>query len=886
MPARMTTPSTIAHYRISGKLGEGGMGAVYRATDTKLDREVAIKILPDAFAGDTDRMARFTREAKLLASLNHPNIAAIYGVEDRALIMELVEGHDLRGPLPTAIALNYARQIAGALDAAHEKGIVHRDLKPANIRITPDGVVKVLDFGLAKLAEPVSDSADPSNSPTMTSSHTRAGVIMGTAAYMSPEQARGHKVDKRADIWSLGVVLYEMLAGRKLFGGDTVSDTLADVLKTDPDWSALPPDTPPAIRRLLRRCLERDRKQRLADIADARLEIDEAIGGAQESPAIPQPRSAWRWWNAALAVIALAGLAVAMQHFRETTPQPAAMRFQIPAPEMASFGDTGLALSPDGRQLAFIASGADGRPMLWVRPLDSIAARALPGTEGAALLPFWSPDSRVIGFMVQGKVKSIEAAGGTPQTLCEVPGQVIGGSWSRDGVVLFGTPDGGLFRVSQAGGAPTRLTASDDSHGEFGHLRPWFLPDGRHFLYFSRSIKREVVGIYLATLDDNGKQRKRLVATDQGAAYAPPAAGMQYGHLLFLREGTLMALPLDARSFEPAGDPFPVAEHVGSRLAMGFFSVSANGVLAYRNGAAASGSQLMWFDRQGIALGAVGPPGNYGSGPTLSPDGTRAAVDKIDAAGSRDIWVLDIARGVATRSTSDAAQDHGPAWSPDGTRLVFSSARGAAGTDGIYQRESSGTGKEEPLLQGHSLIFPNGWSPDVRYLLYSVTGQKTGSDLLLLPAAGTPPVPYLEGPYNEKQGQFSPDGRWIAYASDETGSFEVYVQSFPAGAGKFLVSTAGGSQPRWSRDGKEIFYINANARLTAVAVKTAPRFETTGTPQPLFDPQIPPGALADSFFHYDVSADGKRFLVSSIDRASSVPTPITVIVNWTELLKH
>jgi Tol biopolymer transport system component len=627
--ALMTPPSTIAHYRISGKLGEGGMGAVYRSTDTKLDREVAIKVLPDAFARDGDRMARFTREAKVLASLNHPNIAAIYGVEDRALIMELVEGHDLRGPLPTSTARNYARQIAGALDAAHEKGIVHRDLKPANIRNTPDGGVKVLDFGLAKLGEPANDSPAASDSPTMTSSATRMGVIMGTAAYMSPEQARGQKVDKRADIWSFGVAFYEMLTGRRLFGGDTVSDTLAAVLKTDPDWSALPPDTPPAIRRLLRRCLDRDRKQRLADIADARLEIDEAMGGAPEPPAlaaVPQARAAWRWWNAILALVALAGLAVAAEHFRETPPEPAAVRFQIPAPENASFGDMGLALSPDGRQLAFIATGADGRPMLWVRPLDSISAHALPGTEGATLLPFWSPDSRVIAFMVQGKVKKIEAAGGPPQTLCEVPGNVIGGSWSRDGVVIFGTPSGGLFRVPQAGGTPTRLTPSDDPNGEFGHLRPWFLPDGRHFLYFSRSVKQEVVGIYLATLD--GKERRRLVATSQGGAYAPPAAGSRNGHLMFLREGTLMALPLDARRFEPAGDPFPVAEQVGARLAMGFFSVSGNGVLAYRNGAAASRSQLVWFDRQGRALGAIGPPGDYGSGPTLSPDGNRAAVDQ------------------------------------------------------------------------------------------------------------------------------------------------------------------------------------------------------------------------------------------------------------------
>ncbi len=891
----MTTPSTIAHYRISGKLGEGGMGAVYRATDTKLGREVAIKVLPDAFAGDADRMARFTREAKVLASLNHPNIGAIYGVEDRALIMELVEGHDLRGPLPMATALNYARQIAGALDAAHEKGIVHRDLKPANIRITPDGVVKVLDFGLAKLAEPGSDSADASNSPTITSSHTRIGVVMGTAAYMSPEQARGHKVDKRADIWSFGVVFYEMLAGRKLFGGDTVSDTLADVLKTDPDWSALPPDTPPAIRRLLRRCLDRDRKQRLADIADARLEIDEAMGGAPGSPAVAQPRSAWRWWTAALALLAMAGLAVAVQHFRETTPPPLVVRFEVPAPGKANFGDRGLALSPDGRQLAFIAIGADGRPMLWLRPVDSVTAHVLPGTEGTDYLPFWSPDSRSIGFSVQGKVKRIEVAGGAPQTLCEVPGAVIGGSWNRDGVIIFGTPSGGLLRVSQAGGAVTRLTTSDEAHGEFGHLRPWFLPDGRHFLYFSRTADPELVGIYLASLDGTG--RKRLAVSSQAGAYAPPADGSQNGHLLFLREATLMALPLDTKRFEPAGEPFPLAEQVGSWLAMGFFSVSANGVLAYRKGAGAHGSQLVWFDRQGKALTALGPPGDYRSGPTFSPDRKRVAVDQTDPvapAGSREVWILDVVRGVPTRFTFNAVQNTSPVWDPKGTRLIFRSARGAAGTDGVYQKDSRGTGQEELLMDSRgNLMVPNDWSPNGQYLLFTALGQKTGNDLWVLAVApGTPPgakpVPYIQGPYNERQGQFSPDGRWIAYSSDETGSDQIYVQSFPAGAGKFQLSTDGGSQPRWRRDGKEIFYVSATNILTAVNVKTAPTFEIAGTPQTLFPLQIPFGSLADENIHYDVAADGKSFLVDSlaIDKPGLAPNPITVIVNWTALLKR
>jgi eukaryotic-like serine/threonine-protein kinase len=484
----------------------------------------------------------------------------------------------------------------------------------------------------------------------------------------------------------------------------------------------------------------------------------------------------------------------------------------------------------------------------------------------------------------------IEAAGGPPQTLCEVPGDLIGGSWNRDGVIIFGTPDGGLFRVSQAGGVSARLTTSDEAHGELGHGRPWFLPDGRHYLYLSRTDNPEAVGIYLATLD--GKERKRLVATNHGGAYAPPAAGSENGHLLFLREGTLMALPLDARRFEPAGEPFPLAEQVGSWLATEFFSVSANGVLAYRNGAAiGGGSQLVWFDRQGKSLGALGPPGSYGGGPTLSPDGNRAAVDQGDSAGNRNVWVVDVARGVPTRFTFDPGQDFSPVWSPDGTRLVFGSFRGTGGAFGIYQKDSSGTGKEELLLQSGLPMDPNGWSPDGRYLLYS-TGNKSKRDLWVLPAAagtppGTKPVPYLQGRYNEQQGQFSPDGRWIAYSSDETGSYQVYVQSFPAGAGKFLVSTAGGSQPRWRRDGKEIFYISADGRLTAVAVKTEPRFEA-GAPQALFDVRIPAGGLTDWFSHYDVAADGKRFLVNTVAAGSAgpAPTPITVIVNWPAAMKR
>jgi Tol biopolymer transport system component/predicted Ser/Thr protein kinase len=889
----MSPQTSIGHYRIVSKLGEGGMGAVYRATDTRLNREVAIKVLPEAVASDPDRLARFTREAQVLASLNHPNIAAVYGVEERAIVMELVEGQSPAGPLTSEGALPLIRQLIDALEYAHEKGVVHRDLKPANLKITPEGRLKVLDFGLAKaLSAETAAPGNPASSPTLTMQGavqgTMAGMIMGTAAYMSPEQARGQKVDQRADIWSFGVVFYELLTGRRLFGGDTISDTLAAVLKTDPDWSALPPDTPPAIRRLLRRCLERDRKRRLADIADARLEIDEALEFPALTSATPA-RAALRWWITAIGLVALAGLAVAVVHFRETPPQPAAVRFQIPAPEKASFGSNGMALSPDGRQLAFIASGADGHPMLWVRPLDSVTAHVLPGTEGAGYSPFWSPDSRSVGFLVQGKVKKIDAAGGPPETLCDIPSVLLGGSWSRDGVVIFGASAGGLLRVPQAGGVATRLTTVDERHGEFGHLRPWFLPDGRHFLYFSRAGPE--TGIYLAALD--GPERKRLAATSQAGAYAPPAAGSQNGHLLFLREGTLIAQPLDARRFEPAGEPFPVAEQVGSLLSLGFFSVSANGVLAYRNGAAGTGGvQLVWFDRQGKSLGALGSPGLYGSGPTLSPDGNRVAVDQVDTgtAGTRNVWVMDVARGVPTRFMSDSERDISPVWSPKGDRLVFASIRGTG--YGIYQKDFSGSGKEELLLESANIRLPNSWSPDGRYLLYSALGQKTGSDLWVLPAAaGTPsaskPTPYLQGLYNEQQGQFSPDGHWIAYSSDEIGSYQVYVQSFPAGAGKFRVSAAGGAQPRWRRDGKEIFYIGADGRLTAVDVKTGPKFET-GAPRALFDAQIPAPLLADSSFHYDVAADGGRFLVNSAatDRAGPAATPITVIVNWQAAVKR
>jgi Tol biopolymer transport system component len=706
---------------------------------------------------------------------------------------------------------------------------------------------------------------------------------------MSPEQARGAAVDKRADIWAFGVVLYEMLTARRTFAEDTVSDTLAAVLKTTPDWGTLPPDTPAPIRRLLRRCLERDRKKRLPDIADARLEIDEALAGSLESPAPvapPPARAMVRWSVAVLALVALAGVVVSVPYFRMNAPQPVTVRFQIPAPEKVNFGNYGMALSPDGRRLAFIAVNSEGRSMLWVRPLDSLAAVALPGTEGAIYTPFWSPDSRSIGFVGQGKVRKIEASGGPPQTLCEGSGNLLGGSWGRDGTILFGSSTGGLFRVNQAGGVPSLQTTPDSTQGEIAHMRPWFLPDGRHFLYVTRNSQPDKIAIYLATLD--GKERKRLVGSRQAGAYVPPSVGSGNGHLLFLRDGTLMAQPLDTRRFELAGEPFPVAEQVGSALALGYFSVSSNGALAYRAGGSGGNTQLMWFDRDGKALGALGPPTNYGS-VALAPDGKRVAVDRIDPTGNSDIWVLDAAREVPTRFTFDPATDQVPVWSPDGTRLIFASNRSDSGVYGIYQKDAGGSGNEQLLLKSGR---PDDISPDGRYLLYSVLDDKTLVDLWVFPLTGAAderkPAPYLQTQFSERQGKFSPDGRWIAYSSNESGpeQYQIYVQSFPAGSGKFMISAGGGTQPRWRRDGKEIFYIAADGKVMAVDVKTAPKFEA-GAPKALFNPRIV-NLIPFTYFRYDVTGDGKRFLVNSFGGAaeSSPSAPITVVLNWQAAVKR
>ncbi|MGO9259373.1 MAG: protein kinase domain-containing protein [Bryobacteraceae bacterium] len=864
----MSPEQSIAHYRIVCKLGEGGMGAVYRATDTRLNRDVAIKVLPPAFAEDTARMQRFEREAQLLASLNHPNIAAIYGIEQGAIVMELVEGEDLKGPVPVETASHYARQIANALEAAHEKGIIHRDLKPANIKVTPDGTVKLLDFGLAKATES-SQAEGPggrpaTDSPTLSLAMTQTGTILGTAAYMSPEQARGKPVDKRADIWAVGVVLYEMLTGKMLFGGgETVSDSLAAVLTREPDFNALPKDTPPRVRLLLERCLRKDPKQRLRDIGDARLTLDEAEPGVPApAPVVPATRPRLPWILAA--VFALSTLALAALWLRRPVEEARTIKFSVLPPEKAGFvADSLPAVSPDGRHLAF-AAGSEGKTQIWIRDLNALAARPLPGTDGG-FDPFWSPDSRFVAFFTPGKLKKVDIVGGPALTVCGASNG-RGGSWNQNGVIVF-TPSFGnsLSSVPATGGTATPLTTLEESLSETSHRFPWFLPDGRHFLFTARSGDEKKTAIYVGDLES--KERRRLFAAASNAVYTPP------GFLLFMRERTVMAQAFDATALRTTGDPFPVAEQVDYAQAsiQGQFAVSQTGVLAYYSGGAALDSQLTWFDRDGKPLGTVGPPGTM-QAPAISPDGGTVAVDRLDAqAGTYDLWLHDLAHSTDSRFTFDPSHDWCPVWSPDGSRILFASNR--TGRWGLYQKPATGAGKEELLYETAGLTFTTDWSRDGRFAIFHSLAAKTGDDLWVLPLLGDRKAfPFLQTEFAEMYGKLSPDGRWLAYASDETGVYEVYVQTFPGKEGKWQVSAKGGTRPVWSRDGKELFYIAEGHKLMAVEVRSGVQFEH-GVPKALFEARTPTGAS------FDVTRDGKRFLLIN-SLAQEANAPMTVVINW------
>jgi len=885
----------LGSYKVVSLLGVGGMGEVYRAHDTKLKRDVAIKVLPPAFLNDPERLARFQREARMLASLNHPNIASIYGLEDsgktHALVMELIEGPTLAdrlrpGPIPMEEALAIAKQIAEALEYAHEHGIIHRDLKPANVKVSDDDTVKVLDFGLAKAMEKHWSAAGVENSTTISQLATEAGVLLGTPAYMSPEQAKGKPVDRRADIWAFGCVLYEMLTGKMAFHGDALTDTLAAVLKNDPDWSQLPAATPTQVHALLRRCFQKDPKQRLQAIGDARISLDEVLSGAPEPPeAAGEPL--WRrtlpW--ALFGATALAFMTFAWVHNTDVNrPVPAeAVRFEIPLPVKPPLRPTGLfELSPDGRQLAFVATSSDGTRHIWIRALNSLEIRPVPGTEFVGTVLFWSPDSRFIAFDSGGKLEKIDISGGPAETVCAVNGTPVGGSWSKDGMMIFGMFDGPLMQVSASGGVATPLTVLDTAHGDVAHTAPQFLPDGTHFLYLRDIGNSGFLSQGSLNVKPGEQDSRRLAETYFGAAYAP-SSGLDSGKLLFLRNGTLMAQPFDAHHMGVSGEPVPIAkEHIGAFLDSGLFSVSTNGTVVYLPSEIGQ-SQPTWLDAQGKVLGTVGEIGPY-SDLALSPDGKQAIVSRYTLPEQRTgLWLLDLSRGMSQRFEVDSdAENQRAIWSPDGRSIIFGSAQ--IGRWVIYEKPASGANDKELLLKSSEVGGRLSWAPDGRYLLYNTVAAKTKSDLWVLPLGDhQKPVPFLQTEFNERDAHFSPDGHWVAYVSDESGRNEVYVRAFSPGAsgeagfntsGKFQISNGGGSAPQWRQDGKELYYIDISGKLMVVQVTTMSNAFQASAAKFLFQA---PGSS------WSPAPDGKRFMFLVPEVQDAVP--FTVVLNWQAALK-
>ncbi|MFB3098471.1 MAG: protein kinase [Acidimicrobiia bacterium] len=873
----------LLHYRLIEKIGEGGMGVVWKAVDTVLDREVAIKVLPDDFAADVERLARFEREAKLLASLNHTNIASIHGLHEaststgsvRFLAMELVAGESLadrlsRGPVQVEQSLGLAVQIAEALEAAHDNGVIHRDLKPANIQITPEGKVKVLDFGLAKALEPVSTegTVDVADSPTLTEA-TRVGVVLGTAAYMSPEQARGRPADRCSDVWAFGVVLWEMLTGRRLFTGETVSDTLAAVLRADLDWAQLPRATPPAIRRLLGRCLARTPRDRLRHAGDARIELQEAqtTGAGEPLPEGARARSALPWALAAALFVIVLALG-AWLVVREP-PRPPLVKLSLVPPEGSRFvvGDGAANLTPDGSRIAAVLQ-SPGMPQLVVRDLADVEYRVLPNNGNSMFDPFWSPDGRFLGyFNWDGTLRKIDVGGGPAVDLAE-GSDPRGGTWNEDGYIVFSpSATGPLYRVSEDGGAPEPVTALDGELGEIGHWRPHFLPGGTRFLYLSPTGTDNSMSLWVGSLD--GEAPRLIPGTFESAvSYAPP------GFLLFLRDGTLMARPFDLRRLEWRGQPVVLAQEVDFVPEWGTpgFSVSKSGTLAYHRLGSPQDRKLVWRDRKGAVLTEVvvaGAPGNL----DLSPDGRRAAVQTWDKFRNQDIWIVDLERGTKLRLTFGGAHEAGPVWSPDGQRIAYLSK--GPGKHQILYKAANGAGSEVTIFESDFGGEPVDWSPDGRYLL--MEGFGLWRDLWILPVGGEEePIRYTTKTAAEVSGRFSPDGRWIAYASTETGRMEIYIKPWPDGGGKLQVSTGGGNDPRWRADGKELFYLEAARRLMAVPVD-APGDGT-------LDLGVPAALFETTNDGYEPSSDGQRFLFVEFLQGTAAP-PATVVLNWPALLE-
>ena len=891
----------VGPYDIQSPLGAGGMGEVYRARDTNLNREVALKILPEEFARDPERMARFQREAKALAALNHPHIAAIYSLEEfrstRALALELVEGPTLADRLAESTlriedAVPVARQIAEALEYAHEHGIIHRDLKPANIKITTDGTVKLLDFGLAKMLEPSRGNAADDlqetldTAPTRAASVTQTGIIVGTAAYMSPEQARGDIVDRRADIWSFGCVLYEMISGSRPFGGPTVSDVLAAVLRAEPDWQLLPSETPAPVRELLRRCLTKDPKQRLRDIGDARVVLDEMLAGKEEAAASLADTSTRRKglltrvlpWGVA-AVLLLATVVLAEMMYRRTSDGPERV---IVSEILQRGGSGGLVnirqplVSPDGRRLAYLAPGPGGKSLLWVRSLDSLEeASPLKGTEDATY-PFWAPDGRRIGFFAGQRLMKIEVAGGpaTPVTNVSVG---WGGAWTPDDFILFApSTTSPIYRISAKGGQSTPVTSFNTSREETGHAAPQLLPDNKHFLYYVFSSSSDMNGIYVGSLD--GGEARLVLRTNSSAFFASS------DHLLFLQDGALKARPFDTRRLEISGDPVTIAPPREGKSVLGV-TASQNGILFYLSGQTQSTQQLQWFNRNGTPGEIVADKHDAFYTPKISPDGTEVAVAVATSPATRDIWIYDLVQRQPRPLTFDKLHNWTPVWSPndykDGRKLIFSSNPKAQ--FGIYVKSADGTGVEQALLEDDAADYVDSWCGN--YIAYARGEQKTTPvwDIWVLPLFDEgKPFSFLQTSFNKEQPTFSPDCKWMAYAADQTGSgnWEVYVAPFPKGDGRWQVSFGGGRQPRWRADGKELFFMAPGNILTAAGIQEKGGSIEVVARQVLF----PTNAAASFFRNYDVNADGSKFLIV-MPSGQAGTRELTLIANWQALLQ-
>ncbi len=842
-------------YEILALIGKGGMGEVYRARDPRLNRDVAIKISNAQFT------ERFTREARAIAALNHTNICHLYDVGPDYLVMEYVEGQDLRGPMDIGDALPIVQQLIDGIEAAHEKNIVHRDLKPANIKITPEGVVKILDFGLAKAMEPPSDNCNPENSPTLTIGATVAGTILGTAAYMAPEQAKGKTADRRSDIWSFGVIVYEMLTGKRLFQGESAVEILGSVLNQEPDISAVPR----RVHKLLRWCLEKDRKERLQAIGDARRLLKES-GAASATTAAPTQRFGWTAWLAAIGCTAALSLAGWMS--LRPVPLPEVTRFEIHAPEGSKLPLGTPAPSPDGRTIAYTVTGPDGVTRIHVRPMDSTESRALPGTENAEH-PFWSPDGGSLAFAADRTLKRIDLVGGPARALTPIIGPWHG-SWNQDGVILFA----GLripFQIPADGGAAAPVARPDDKKGESFVAFPHFLSDGKRFLVLVRHTDDRNT-IELASL---GSLERKTVIPDASSApiLAPTPSGKTY--LLYLRDASLAAQEFDEGSGTVRGNAVVLVDQIGRvanpamRPTVG---VSRSGILAYQSGSGAGPGQLAWFDRSGKLLSRL-PPGSVGDNPKLSPDGRFALVVIVPPGGHPDIWLVDLARGASTRFTFAPGNNEWPIWSPDGKRVAYMGVS-SDGKPGIYLKDANGAGQEQLLLPGIGKL-PISWSPDGQSILFT-----ENSKAFLLPLGGErKPLPAAVPRLFSSQARISPGGKYVAFSSSESGRPEVYVQAMPPGVGKWQISVNGGAQPNWRRDGKELFFLSLDLRMMAVDVTTGVPLNA-GIPHELFQATMS-GALLS---HYDVSADGQRFLIYS-PPASAENTPITVVLNWWAGLK-